>query len=88
MPRKPPTRGDLVKITWLDIIEDPGGDPETCKLAERTSFGLWWADEIRAGRETIITTTTIDRDSSHQSGYCAYPKGCVVGVEVMKRAPK
>lgn len=85
MARKPLSRGDLIKITWLDCTEESTGNPETGKCIERVSYGLFWAQEPRGGHETLVTTTTIDPDGPHQSGWCAYPIGMVLKTEVIKR---
>lgn len=85
MPRKPPSRGDVVRVTWVDIQESATESPETCKPAERVSYGLYWAQEKRGPVDCLVTTTTIDKDGPHQSGYCCYPMGVVINVEVIKR---
>lgn len=88
MAKKPPARGDVVRVTWLDILEDPAGNPDTCKASERVSFGLYWAEEMRGPAKCLITTTTIDKDSTGQQGYCCYPIGCILNIDVVKRMPK
>jgi len=84
--RKPLVRGDLIKVTWLDIQEDPVGDPNGARPSERVTYGLFWAQEVRGQVECLVTTTTIDNDSPHQSGYCVYPIGCILTMDVIKRA--
>ena len=86
MAKKPPARGDLLKVHWCDIYEDPTGDPSTAKPIERVSFGLFFAQEVRGPGECLITTTTLDKDGTTQSGYCIYPKGTILDIEVVKRA--
>jgi hypothetical protein len=85
-----PVRGDVVQLDWVDIYEDPVGDPEKAALKRRTSYALFW--ERRAdpatGIDVIITTTTIDEDASSQQGYCIYPAACVVGLNVIKHTRK
>ena len=86
MARKPLARGDLIKVTWADICEDNAGDPNSAKCLERVSYGLFWTQEVKNGLECLVTTTTIDPDGPHQSGWCCYPIGVVRGIQVIKRA--
>jgi hypothetical protein len=86
MPAKPPARGDVIKVHWQDIFEDPTGNPDAAKPSERISYGLFWAKEIRGAGECLVTTTTLDKDGASQQGYCIYPMGCVLKIEVVKRA--
>jgi hypothetical protein len=82
-----PVRGDLVQLDWVDIYEDPVGDPEKATLKRRSSYALFWERRLDAsGMEVVITTTTIDEDAPSQQGYCIYPAACVVGLKVIKRA--
>jgi hypothetical protein len=86
MAPKPPTRGDVIKVSWQDILEDPIGNPDAAKPCERISYGLFWARETRGAGECLITTTTLDMDNPSQQGYCVYPMGCILKIEVVKRA--
>lgn len=86
MARKPLARGDLLKVYWWDIFEDPTGNPDAARPCERVSYGLFWAQEIRGPGECLVTTTTLDKDGGAQSGYCCYPMGTVLKIEVVKRA--
>ncbi len=81
-----PQRGDLLEVSWVDIYENSAGDPNTAELARRTSFGLFWEEREDRGIPVIVTTTTIDHDADGQSGFCIYPKACVVKLAVIKRA--
>ena len=83
--KKPLARGDVISITWVDIYEDPVGNPDTAKPAERVSLGRFWAQEERGGVSCLITSTTIDPDGPAQQGYCVYPMGCVVKIDIIKR---
>jgi hypothetical protein len=81
-----PMRGDLVQLDWVDIYEDPVGDPDKATLKRRTSYALFWERRADAtGIDVIITTTTIDEDAPSQQGYCIYPAACVVELKVIKR---
>ncbi len=85
--RRPPGRGDLVQIDWVDIYEDPTGDPNKAALKRRTSYALFWDRRVdETGLEVVVTTTTIDDDAPTQQGYCIYPAACVVNLKVIKRA--
>ena len=87
MAAKPPQRGDVVCISWVDIHEDPVGNPEAAKLARRKSVGLFWEEREDDGVPVIVTTTTKDTDGHVQSGYCVYPVGCVTLIRVLRRRP-
>jgi len=78
-------RGDLLKVEWIDIAEDPTGDPETAALARRTSYGLFWAYTEDAGVKCLVTTTTVDSGIATSCGYCIYPESCVVKLSVVKK---
>ena len=78
-------RGDLLRVEWVDIAEDPVGNPAVAQLARRTSYGLFWAFQESLGVPCVVTTTTVDHDVSGQNGYVIYPVGCVRGVVVIKR---
>ena len=78
-------RGDLLRVEWVDIAEDPLGNPALASLARRTSYGLFWGFQESHGVNCLVTTTTVDHDVSGQNGYVIYPVGCVRGVEVIKR---
>ena len=80
-----PRRGDLVEICWLDINEDPSGDPDDAKLARRTTFGLFWELRSENGVRVLVTTTTVDEDDDLQSGYCIYPLACIRKIRVIRR---
>lgn len=74
-------------MEWVDVIENPVGDPEKAELAKRVSYGLYWGTRTSRGIECLVTTTTIDEgEDSGQCGYCIYPKGWVLSVQVVKRA--
>jgi hypothetical protein len=85
--RRQPARGDLVQIDWVDIYEDPTGDPEKAALKRRKSYAIFWdRRQDESGAEAIVTTTTIDEDVPAQQGFCIYPAACVLGMRVIKRA--
>lgn len=87
-PQRPPQRGDLVQVDWVDIWEDPTGDPSHAKLVRRTSYGLYWGQVDSHGLPCVVTTTTHDDDGSGQSGFCCYPAPCVLLLRVLKRAKR
>jgi hypothetical protein len=85
--RRPASRGDIVQIDWVDIYEDPIGDPEKATLKRRKSYAVFWdRRQDVSGTEVIVTTTTIDEDVPAQQGFCIYPAACVLGMRVIKRA--
>jgi len=74
-------RGDLIEVKWLDITEDPVGNPSEAKLSTRHSVGYFWG----ATELTFTTTMTMDKDVEEQSGYCIYPAGVIVGVKRVRK---
>jgi hypothetical protein len=82
---KPPKRGDLVRVDWLDIYENATGNPDEAKLARRSTFGLYWEKRTDEGVRVLVTTTTVDEEGHWQVGYSIYPLACVVKLAVIKR---
>lgn len=79
-------RGDLLQVEWVDIYEDPAGDPERAELSRRHSIGYYWGRKTSNTVPVLVTTTTVDLDDdTTNSGYCIYPESVVVGVKVIKR---
>ena len=78
-------RGDLLKIIWVDILEDSVGNPDRATLAKRTSYGLYWETKLDKGINCLITTTTIDTEEHTQSGYCIYPLSCILDISIIKK---
>jgi hypothetical protein len=74
-------RGDLIEVKWLDITEDPVGNPSEAKLPTRHSVGYFWG----ATESTFTTTMTMDDDVEEQSGYCIYPLGVIVGIKRIRK---
>lgn len=81
----PLQRGDFIEVTWADILEDPVGDPEKAELAIRKTLAIYWDERVSEGVPSLVTTTTLDADGSHQQGFCIYPRACVLKVELIKR---
>lgn len=88
VPKAPPARGDLTEVRWVDIAEDPCGNPDSATLSRRTSYGLFWEQRQDHGIDVVVTTTTVDENHHDQAGYCIYPLACVVRLKVIKRARK
>lgn len=78
-------RGDLLKIIWVDILEDSVGNPDRASLAKRTSYGLLWETKRDKGINCLVTTTTIDAEEHTQSGYCIYPLSCLLDISIIKK---
>ena len=81
-----PQKGDLVEVCWVDISEDPTGDPDKAELCKRVSYALYWNKRQSNGVECVVTTTTRDHEAEAQQGYCIYPAACVLSMKVIKRA--
>lgn len=78
-------RGDLLRVEWADIVEEPLGNPATAQLARRTSYGLFWSIQDSFGFPCLVTTTTVDHDVQGQNGYVIYPVGCLRDLTIIKR---
>jgi hypothetical protein len=84
-----PERGDLVQVSWVDIYEDPTGDPDSAKLkGPRVSYGLYWGTREDRGIPCVVTTTTLDNGDQSQQGFCIYPTAVVLSLKVVKRTRK
>lgn len=81
-----PQRGDLIEIRWVDILEDPTGDPDEAELCSRTSYALFWSKCQSKGIDCIVTTTTRDHEATQQQGFCIYPSACVVAMKIIKKS--
>lgn len=85
MAARPPARGDVVRVEWVDIYEDPTGDPAHATLSHRSSCGMYYGESESHGVPVVVTTTTEDKDGDEHSGFCCYPKACVLALHVVKR---
>lgn len=77
----PFNRGDAVEVAWVDICEDPTGDPDKAHLATRHDLGYFWS----AKDELVVLTHTMDEDISGQQGWIAIPQSCVREVKILKK---
>jgi hypothetical protein len=80
-------KGDYIKVRWLDIYEDVTGNPDKPEVSKRASIGQFWAYQTIDGFDFLVTTTTEDA-SPEDSGYCCYPIGIVVSIDIIKRRKK
>lgn len=81
-----PQHGDLIRVEWVDIKENPVGNPKEASLPLRTSFGLFWGSTFSRGVECMVTTTTLDEEGEEgQQGYCIYPRACIIGLRIIKK---
>lgn len=78
-------RGDLVEITWVDIYENPVGNPDEADVARRVSIGLFWERRSNGDGVPMVVTTTTTDDNHDQAGYCCYPEGVIVGLKILKK---
>jgi hypothetical protein len=78
-------RGDLIQVEWVDIQEEPTGDPRKAHLYRRMSYGIFWDTKDDWGKRCLVTTTTMDPDPE-SSGWCIYPEGCLVEVKLVRRS--
>jgi hypothetical protein len=78
-----------VELEWLDIVEDPVGDPRDARPAHRVTIGYWVGWRTIKGEDgkdvrMAVTTTTKD-DLQSQSGWCCYPAGVVRCIWPLRR---
>ena len=78
-------RGDLIEVQWADIFEDSVGNPEKAEMATRVSIGYFWCQKVSHSIPCLVTTTTIDGDTSGQNGYCIYPIAVVIRIRMIRR---
>lgn len=78
-------RGDLIDVQWVDINEDPVGDPVDAAVLPRLSVGYFWGLAESHGVKCLVTTTTMDKDGSEQSGYCIYPLSVVLRIRSIRK---
>lgn len=86
--QREPERGDLVEVHWLDINEDSNGDTAKATLCRRISVSYFWEFKDDHGVPVLVTCTTIDADSTVDQGWCAFPRTCITGLYVIRRARK
>jgi len=81
-------RGDLVEVHWVDITEDPVGDPSKAELPLQINIGYFYEKKMSRDMPIIVTTTSVISDD--QSGYAVYPECIVVRIKMIrkKRRPK
>jgi len=78
-------RGDLIEVKWLDIFEDPVGNPDAASVATRLSIGYFWGLAESAGVTAFVTTTTIDNVDEGTNGYCCYPLSIIVSLKLVRK---
>lgn len=82
-----PERGQLVDVTWIDIVEDPRGHPAKTKLAEFHHTYRWWGwREDKFGGKTVkfaALTSSKGVTEADESAYHAIviPKHCIIRIE-------
>jgi hypothetical protein len=81
-------RGTLIKLAWLDITEDSVGDPTKATMMLRHTYTLFWELKVDHGRDCIVTTYTVDKESPAQQGWCITPLEAVEEIEVIRRPKK
>lgn len=87
-PKPTPTpelkRGDLVLVTWLDIVSSGGGDPAKADLHEWEQPGYYYGIGERSGIAVMVLSLSAaprDRAFDEQSGYICIPLACVRKVQ-------
>lgn len=67
----------IVEVGWIDICEEPTGDPRNSYVVLRHTLGRVWDVKRKKGSELITLTFTMDPDGPDQSGWICIP-ACVV----------
>ena len=77
--RKKPKRGDLVLVSWLDIVTDAHDDPTDADAMHFETVAKFWCWKRTKHGRVLVTTDSTALDGSPY-GYTAYPEGCIVKV--------
>ena len=78
-------RGDRVDVFWVDLCEDPNGDPRKAGLWERgpTTARFWGSTNSHGMRCGVFSSTYEPKDPSQQ-GYFILPWRLVLKVSKKK----
>lgn len=78
-----------MEVEWLDIVEDPVGDPRDARPAERLTIGYWVGYRgivTKSGEKVrVAVTTTTKEEPASQSGWCCYPAGAIKRMWPLRR---
>jgi hypothetical protein len=83
MPKLKP--GDMLKITWWDIVSDAIGDMKDAEPALCVTLGHFWKYKGRGPSRSLVVGLTLfpKEDDSEPRGWDVYPVGCIEKIEVL-----
>ena len=74
----------IVRIGWLDIMEDSTGDPNTSRVVLRSTIGYVRGVKKNNGVLVLTLSFTKDPDGDDQTGWICFPVSVVREVEVIR----
>lgn len=77
-------RGDMIKVTWWDIISDAIGDVKDAEPALCVTLGYFEKYKGRGKSRSLVTGLTLfPKEGPEPRGYDVYPVGCIEKIEVL-----
>ena len=77
-------RGEMLKITWWDIVSDAIGDVKDAKPALCVTLGHFWAYKGRGRSRSLVAGLTLfPLEGEEPRGWDVYPVGCLESLEVL-----
>jgi len=79
--------GDVVRVTWLDIVGDSIGEPDKAEMAfcETTGHFHAWKGRGR-NRALVLCLTVFPRENNDCRGSDIYPYGVIKKLEILHGA--
>jgi len=73
--------GDKVLVHWLDIQESVAHEPIRARPAPIQTLGYFIEWKGTGKERTLVISYSFDKEQNEYLGWCAFPAGCVIGVE-------
>jgi hypothetical protein len=82
-------RGDLVVVSWFDILLDPGGNPADANLSPAENIGFFHGVGQKSGVWTL--TLALERranseEFSTKEGFVCIPLACIKAMHTLQVA--
>lgn len=77
--------GDMLRITWWDIVSDAVGDMKDAKPALCQTLGHFWEYRGRGRSRSLVAGLTVFPKEAQEEprGWDVYPVGCIEMIEVL-----
>lgn len=75
-----PKPGEPIRVEWVDIMADDGGDPDKADLHVWYTFGLYHKHATRKKTRVLImrgSCAATKSECDKQSGYTCIPLACI-----------